>query len=289
MKLICVFSISILVITAVQSQSRLTNNQFNDRSPRWSPDGKEIVFESDRNGNWDIYTLNPITRELTQITYSDAQDRRPHWHPTNKKILFESNRSGHSRLYEYSLDTRETLGINIPGMEGEFTFGSYAPDANRIAFNIDNNLAIYDLRNRTSKQITFDETRSLYPRWSPSGDHLCFFSRRDTKGVIDELYVINLSNNSVERVTEWATHNFTPSWSNDGRYLVCSTSLLDSRPEIFIVELSSQKLKRITHNSYSDTEPDWSLIDHRIVFASQIDGQYEIVSLVLSPHLLHFE
>jgi len=61
------------------------NNQRNltrpghDRNPSWSPDGKRIAFESNRDGNWEIYVMNANGRNQRRLTNNPALDFSPVW------------------------------------------------------------------------------------------------------------------------------------------------------------------------------------------------------------------
>ena len=48
--------------------TQVTSGGFDDREPRWSPDGEEIVFASDRGGTYDIWSVEVATGQLTQWT-----------------------------------------------------------------------------------------------------------------------------------------------------------------------------------------------------------------------------
>ena len=58
---------------------RLTN--VIDSYPMFSPDGKKIAFESNRTGNFEIYTMTADGTNITQLTYDTAFDGTPAWSP----------------------------------------------------------------------------------------------------------------------------------------------------------------------------------------------------------------
>jgi Tol biopolymer transport system component len=62
-------------------QRRLTSNLGNLRTPQWSPDGRWILFASDRAGNFDLYLLSADGATLRQLTTGPADDFSPAWQP----------------------------------------------------------------------------------------------------------------------------------------------------------------------------------------------------------------
>ncbi len=76
----------------------------NDNRPAWSPNG-QIVFMSDgRTGNFDIFHLDPVTRQVVQLTDSPAADLLPTVSPDGQWVAFVSNREGAWKLYVVSID-----------------------------------------------------------------------------------------------------------------------------------------------------------------------------------------
>jgi TolB protein len=52
-----------------------------DFDPAWSPDGTQIAFVSDRDGNQEIYVVNIDGTNLQRLTWSEGSDRSPAWQP----------------------------------------------------------------------------------------------------------------------------------------------------------------------------------------------------------------
>lgn len=70
-----------------------------DRSPVWSPDGRQIAFERREGNNWDIYTRDLSTGMTRRLTNHQAFDGHPSWSPDGKLIAFESSRDGTLGIY----------------------------------------------------------------------------------------------------------------------------------------------------------------------------------------------
>ncbi len=83
---------------------QITKHDGVDVHPRWSPDGKKIVFQSNRSGNRDIWIVNTDGSGLRQITNNPGPDMTPYWSPDGKKIVFSSMRNGSEGLDLWSAD-----------------------------------------------------------------------------------------------------------------------------------------------------------------------------------------
>lgn len=82
----------------------LTNTPTFDVEPDWSPNGKLIVFTSDRDGNKEIYVMNSDGTGQTRLTNNSTDDSDPVWAPDGAKIAFTSKRDGNREIYVMSLD-----------------------------------------------------------------------------------------------------------------------------------------------------------------------------------------
>lgn len=275
-------------ISAQDSITYLTNHPSNDRFGRYAPNGERIVFESDRNGNWDIFLLDKNTGVQTPLTKDTTDDRWPTWHPSGEKILFTSARSGKNRLYELDLDGSTVSKINLePGLK-EVNFAAWSPDGQTIAFSVQEaenqfNLYLFNLATQKSRALSSDTTRTLYPDWAPTGQDLVFFSRKETNNEDDEIYRMNVANSKTKRLTNWPKHNFCPSWSNNGKWIAYVTSMENIRPEIYIMNKNGKKQQRITHNETGDTLPDWSPDDRSLLITTYHNGNYELAEIKLPP------
>jgi hypothetical protein len=125
---------------------RLTNDRYQDLDPSVSPDGRTVVFASDRTpfgsqGARNLFLLDLTTGKLRYLTYGNWQDQTPRWSWRTGRVWFSSDRDGSLQLY--SVDTtgvgrRETAVLGgafdpqyVDSTHG-FVFGGFAD----LSFNL---------------------------------------------------------------------------------------------------------------------------------------------------------
>ena len=83
---------------------RLTDHDAGDGFPSWSPDGRRIAFDSDRDGNIEVYVMDADGANPRRLTDHDASDGFPSWSPDGRRIAFGSNRDGNWEVYAMDAD-----------------------------------------------------------------------------------------------------------------------------------------------------------------------------------------
>ncbi len=111
---------------------RLTNNTFTDDQAAWSPDSSHIVFQSNRDGNFEIYTMNLDGSQQTRLTDNASRDLQPNWSPDGHSIAFISERDINAELYVMNADGSDQRRLTITP-EYEFT-PQWSPDGLQILF-----------------------------------------------------------------------------------------------------------------------------------------------------------
>jgi TolB protein len=114
----------------------------------------------------------------------------------------------------------------------------------------------------------------VWPRWSPDGRRIAFFSRRDTGGRDDEIYILDRRSGDVVRLTVRSGHDFCPSWSPTGDRLVVVSIELDGSRSLRILKDQGEEEARLGHGYYRVTEPSWSPDGRFIAYAGvRSEGQ----------------
>ena len=117
------------------SIARLTSTAGHDQAPDWSPDGGRIAFETNRAGNWDIYSMSPVGADQTRLTSNPGSDeRRPDWSPEGGRILFTSNTRGSVNPEIYLMNADGSSPTRLTGDARGYSGAIWSPDGTKIAF-----------------------------------------------------------------------------------------------------------------------------------------------------------
>ena len=212
------------------NQQNLTNNPSDDRDPSWSPDGKRIIFYSNRDGHAidgrstsEIYVMDADGGNPRNLTNDHNDDRFPAWSPDGKRIAFVSDRDGPRRYFDiYVMDAD---GSNL-------------------------------------QRLTNDPRDDRFPAWSPDGERIVFGARRkghfETKfAVTYEIYVMDADGGNLQRLTENRKNDWGPSWSPDGKRIAFASDRKGDLENIniYVMDADGGNEQRLTNNRIHDWGP----------------------------------
>ena len=253
---------------------KLTNHKAQDRYPSFSPDGKKILFESDRGGNWDIFMMNSDGSDIRQITSNSSNERFPMFNKSGTHIVFTSNRSGDSEIYSMKVDGTEIK--RLTNQKGVELFPAWSPDGKYVSFTSNLDLFLLDTKTLKTKKVASSSLRDVWMRWSSDGKMATFFSRRDTEDKDDEIYVMGFPNGQPKRITSRSGHDFCPSFSPDGKHLALAAVDEKSGRSINVIDLNGKIISRKGLGFERVTEPNWSPAGNKIVYIASKNRNYEI-------------
>ncbi len=213
------------------NQQNLTNHPAGDSSPSWSPDGKRIVFSSDRDRLLDIhgfptseiYVMDADGENPQNLTNNRADDWSPSWSPDGKRIVFMSYRDGH--------------------FIGDFE-------------DITSEIYVMDVDGGNQQRLTENRKNDESPSWSPDGTRIVFSSDRKGDWVNYEIYVMDDDGGNLQRLTENRDDDGGPSWSPDGKRIVFSSDR-DGNSEIYVMDADGGNLQNLTNHPDGDLGPEW--------------------------------
>ena len=187
-----------------------------------APTTPKILFTSTRDGNREVYVMNPDGSKQVNLTQHRAEDLQAVWSPTGEEILFVSDRDGIRDLYLMNPD-----GSNVRRVFKKFIYRyhpTWAPDGKQIAYMH----KAHDLRASIIYIATLGEQKedplvnALYPAWSPDRTEIA--CSVGGPGQESRLTLINIRTEDWEHLLslkERGGQSF-PSWSAAGDKLAFS-------------------------------------------------------------------
>lgn len=263
-----------------------------------------ILFETNRDGQWDIYVMNPDGSQQTNLTSHPQSDTGAVWSPDGTRIAFVSAREGNLDIYTMWADG--SAPSNLTNHPKDDYYPVWSPDGTRIAFMTDRehtgvvlvsfdpmiipgqfNVEIFVMNADGTGQanVTSNPAWDGYPSWSPNGERIVFQTGRDDGGLVvmgilpeglgQEIYVIDADGSNPTRLSNSPGHDRYPVWSPDGSKIAFQSDR-DGNAEIYAMNPDGTGQVRLTNNPAHDVMPSWSPDSRWIAFHSFRDGNAEI-------------
>ena len=134
----------------------------------------EIVFTSTRDGNPEIYVMNPDGSGQINLTQHADKDFNPTWSPDGEQILFVSNRDGFYDLYLMNPDGENVQRVFRENARREQP--TWSPDGKRIAYAVpeEKSIKIAAITGGPEKHLTRIDGHYGHPAWSPDGTEIAY-------------------------------------------------------------------------------------------------------------------
>ena len=244
----------------------------------------KIAFVSERDGNYEIYSMNTDGSELTRLTADPALDAEPVYSQDGTSILFTSDRSGNFDIYSMNADGTNVIQLT-DNPANDYT-PTWTPDGSLIIFvtERDGNPGIYFMNPDGSEQtdiISDPNSVVMAPTSSDSADGLVLAFTSNAQGAFD-LYAFQGAAGELGKLTEDIGEVLTPSWSPNGRFIVFAANPFDSY-DLFITRPDGTDFSQVTSNDIDEYRPRWSPDSNYIIYslglteASEIEIMFSMV------------
>jgi tricorn protease len=281
---------------------KLTNDIGFEMFAHFSPDGSQLAFTGQYDGNTEVFVMPASGGSPCRLTYTATLNRDKisdrmgpnnivmSWTPDGKNIVYRSRKQSFNSFKGqlFKIPANGGLSTEIPLSEGGFC--SYSPDGKKLAFNrvfrefrtwkyykggMADDVWIFDFDTKEVAQITDNDAQDIFPMWA--GDEIFFLSDRDRTM---NLFVYNITTKTVEKVTNFTEYDIKfPSIGGDyivfenGGYIY-KMSVKDKTPVKVPVQIENDFI--YARNEWKDaakhiTDGDISPNGERVVFSARGD------------------
>ena len=230
--------------------ARLTAHPGQELFPKFSPDGKQIAFTAQYDGDEQVYVMSTSGGEPKQLTYYPAQGPLPPrwgydhqvygWTPDGKSVLFRSLRDKDGGRVETALYTVPVTG-GLPRKLPMPTSGAgdYSADGRKLIYS-----------------PLFRDFRT----W-----------KRYEGGWAQDLYVFDLVSNNVRPIAPSKRTERDPMWIGDTIYFVSDR---DGTLNLFAFDLATNQVTQLTHSKEWDVR--WASSDNKRWIVYEVDGRLAV-------------
>jgi len=191
---------------------RLTSSPGFETNPVFSPDGSQIAFTGEYDGNVDVFVMPAGGGVPRRLTWHPAMDTVLGWTPDGKRVLFTSGRNAYSRfseLYTVGLDGGLEERVPLPmGYEA-----AYSPDGKRLAY------------------VPLPRAFAAWKRYRG--------------GRTTPVWIAGLADSVVEKVPRANSNDFNPMWAGDKVYFLSDR---EGAVSLFAYDLKTKKVSRAIEN-----------------------------------------
>jgi TolB protein len=232
---------------------QVTNTGTINMSPKWSPDGRSILFTSYLNHNPDLWSLDLESMALRPVSNRPGINAAARFSPGGDAVALSLSFNGAPNIFTI---TPEGQIINrLTNSRGNDISPTWSPDGTALAYVSDQagtpQIYIIPAKGGQPRRLTFTGNYNTDPDWSPTGDSIAFTARIDGKF---QICTIKTDGTNYRVLTKQGV-NQDPAWSPDGR-MIAFSSTRDGRRLIYLMD--SRGEIQVPISSISGKAPAWS-------------------------------
>lgn len=207
------------------------------RSPVWSPDGEQIAFLSESNGDSQIFVYEETIAAVRQVTHLPGEKVDLAWSPDGNQIAFLSpGTTATLQIVDLNSGAVKPV-VQVDG--GAIPTFSWLPDGNGLIYEVERG----EISTVERVDLVAEEIQSLFnfessePAPSPDGERIAAASSRG-------LYISNPQGQELRRLTTEAASR--PAWSPDGERIAFGSTSNGARESLWIVDADGRNARQLT-------------------------------------------
>jgi len=243
------FEIVVLDLTSWETR-RFGAGDGSSTYPRPSPDGRWIAFQSNHDGDFEIYLANRYGGQLTRLTQNSVWDRLPSWSPDGDWIIYSSDTRGDQTLDLYQIGPLDGETQLIYSDQWRNSHARISPDGVHIVFTAGPSvrdastweIRLVDRDTGASKLLTDNAVRDASPAFSPDGQVIVYVT---TIGGARALASMNLEGDDRRILYTGPGSVWSANYSPDGRFIAV-TATVNGMDQLFLMDAAGGNAQQIT-------------------------------------------
>jgi TolB protein len=279
------FRLTIAQPFTIDTSCQIISSPGDDLFPKWSEDGKQLLFQSNRDGNWDIFLFDFEKDSTIQLTNDPANEQHPEWLPMENQFVFNSDRDGIHFLYKMDLATGLTNFLFKRNIECRQA--SFPPTKRLVYFSGFNrkseewDIYSYDFVSDNLNHLTNLKGNCSVPVVSPNGKQI-LFQRTIHTYPYGKLAILNWYGKlEIELDSLWATD---PSWSPNGLKIFFISGTDELQGEVYSIWKNGTHLERLTDDKLKVRTPAISPDGSKMALSVLNENEFDIFIISLDEY-----
>jgi TolB protein len=225
----------------------------------------KIVFESNRDGDYDIYVMDSDGGNVTQLTDTAGDDVRPRWSADGTKIVYQANGDGDEEVR--IMDHDGSNNIQLTSDDHDQRFPSFAPNGETIVYSqneggSDTDIWTMDVDGSNNSKIADRSSHGYRPQFSPDGNTIIFEESVGGEGF--NIFKMNADGTNVTDIGDADNHDLGGIWLPDGSKILYAAN--SDGYQIFTMDPDGTNRAEILSHSDSESEPSASPDGEQLVY-----------------------
>lgn len=272
------------ILSSLTEPVQLTFSEGDNGFGQVHADGQQIVFQSNRDGHWQVYVLDLADNSERRLMKSESNDENPIWAGDGDQILFVSDRDGTGEwerdIYRYILVTGEISRLTF----------SAADDWSPLLLDPEEESFLFlSERESDSSEPFYSKANALFKGFF-NGDEPLLIAGPDIDPsspvvIDDETYLYRASSGVLQTfsVDHGVSDPLTPSWIKCGSPtldpltgMIAFTGKDGAYFNLFLLDCDAEKIQQIAKINSDIIYPRFSLNGDFVIFTSEVDGHYQL-------------
>jgi Tol biopolymer transport system component len=209
-------------------ERRLTDDPAVDSLARFTPDGRAVVFSSQRTGHWQLFEVPAAGGPARALRTNAFTEYQADVSPDGKQLAFLSNANGPESLWILDRTTGQARMLVQHGQSSILGNPHWSPDGRRIVFSsnwrLGHHIYVVDVESGDARRISPITSGGCEPHFNPDGSRVVYVGRRhlsDKSSLVEQ----DLASGKEKVLVDWPALNYDPVYSPDGSEIAFASNV----------------------------------------------------------------